>query len=94
MKNDTIVSVIICYDFYHNDFDMLIVIWWKCSCMMIYANFNIIQLLHLLNVRDQYINMRFYGAEYNNIERSEVISNSTRSTSINCILIDWLINLL
>ena len=22
MKNDTIVSVIICYDFYHNDFDM------------------------------------------------------------------------
>jgi hypothetical protein len=56
--------------------------------MMIYANFNIIQLLHLLNVRDQYINMRFYGAEYNNIERSEVISNSTRSTSINCILID------
>ena len=22
MKNDTIVSVIICYDFYHNDFDI------------------------------------------------------------------------
>jgi hypothetical protein len=24
MKNDTIVSVIICYDFYHNDFRMLL----------------------------------------------------------------------
>ena len=24
MKNDTIVSVIICYDFYHNDFHMLL----------------------------------------------------------------------
>ena len=24
MKNDTIVSVIICYDFYHNDFDLRI----------------------------------------------------------------------
>ena len=23
MKNDTIVSVIICYDIYHNDFDMV-----------------------------------------------------------------------
>ena len=23
MKNDTIVSVIICYDFYHKDFDMV-----------------------------------------------------------------------
>jgi putative NIF3 family GTP cyclohydrolase 1 type 2 len=26
MKNDTIVSVIICYDFYHNDFDMVFVL--------------------------------------------------------------------
>jgi hypothetical protein len=24
VKNDTIVSVIICYDFYHNDFHMLL----------------------------------------------------------------------
>jgi hypothetical protein len=24
MKNDTVVSVIICYDFYHNDFRMLL----------------------------------------------------------------------
>ena len=39
MKNDTFVSVIICYDFYHNDFDMFFVLWWKCSCM-IHANFN------------------------------------------------------
>ena len=23
MKNDTIVSVIICYDLYHNDFDII-----------------------------------------------------------------------
>ena len=29
MKNDTIVSVIICYDFYHYDFDMFYVLWWQ-----------------------------------------------------------------
>jgi hypothetical protein len=44
MKNDKTVSVIICYDFYHNDFDMFVVLWWKCSCM-IYANFNIVILI-------------------------------------------------
>ena len=48
MKNDTIVSVIICYDFYHNDFDMFFVLWWRCSCM-IYANFNIVIYLWLLD---------------------------------------------
>jgi hypothetical protein len=48
MKNDKFVSVIICYDFYHNDFDMFFVLWWKCSCM-IYANFNIVVYLWLLD---------------------------------------------
>jgi hypothetical protein len=48
IKNDTFVSVIICYDFYHNDFDMFFVFWWKCSCM-IYANFNIVVYLWLLD---------------------------------------------
>jgi hypothetical protein len=46
MKNDTIVSVIICYDFYHDDFDMFFVLCWKCSCM-IYANFNIPVVVYL-----------------------------------------------
>jgi hypothetical protein len=46
MKNDTFV--IICYDFYHNDFDMFFVLWWKCPCM-IYANFNIVVSLWLLD---------------------------------------------
>ena len=49
MKNDTFVSVIIYYDFYHNDFDMFFVLWWKCSCM-IYANFDIVVYLWLLDV--------------------------------------------
>jgi hypothetical protein len=31
MKNDTIVSVIICYDFYHNDFDVF------CSLMKMFV---------------------------------------------------------
>jgi hypothetical protein len=48
MKNDTIVSVIVFYDFYHNDFDVFFVLWWKCSCM-IYANFNIVVYLWLLD---------------------------------------------
>jgi hypothetical protein len=48
MKNDTFVSVIICYDFYHNDFDMFFVLWWRCSCM-IYAHFNIVVYLWLLD---------------------------------------------
>ena len=48
MKNDTFVSEIICYDFYHNDFDMFFVIWWKCSCM-INAYFNIVVYLWLLD---------------------------------------------
>ena len=47
MKNDTIVSVIICYDFYHNDLDMFFVLRWKKSCM-IYANFKIVVYLWLL----------------------------------------------
>ena len=47
MKNDTIVSVIICYNFYHIDFDMFFVLWWTCLCM-IYANFNIVVYLWLL----------------------------------------------
>ena len=50
MKIDTIDSVIICYDFYHNDFDMFFfVLWWKCSCM-IYDNFNRVVYLWLLDV--------------------------------------------
>jgi hypothetical protein len=54
MKNDTIVSVIICYDFYHNDFDMFFVLWWKCLIFnvrvyMIYAHFNIVVYLWLLD---------------------------------------------
>jgi hypothetical protein len=44
----TFVSVIICYDSYHNDFDMFFVLWWKCS-WMIYANFNIVVYLWLLD---------------------------------------------
>jgi hypothetical protein len=48
MKNDTFVSVIICYDFYHNDFDMFFVLWWKCLCM-IYTNFNAFVYLWLLD---------------------------------------------
>ena len=48
MKNDTIVSGMICYDLYHNDFDMLFALWRKCSCM-IYANFNIVVYLWLLD---------------------------------------------
>ena len=54
MKNDTIVSVIICYDFYHNDFDMFFVLWWKCLIFnvrvyMIYVHFNIVVYLWLLD---------------------------------------------
>ena len=49
MKNDTFDSVMICYDLYHNDVDMFFfVLWWKCSCM-IYANFNIVVYLWLLD---------------------------------------------
>jgi hypothetical protein len=47
MKNDTIVSDNMLLT-YHNDFDMFFVLWWKCSCM-IYANFNIVVYLWLLD---------------------------------------------
>ena len=48
VKNDTIVSVIICYGFYHNDFDMFFALWWKYSCM-INAYLNIVVYLWLLD---------------------------------------------
>ena len=47
MKNDTIVSDNMLLT-YHNDFDMFFVLWWKCSCM-IYANFNIVVYLWLID---------------------------------------------
>jgi hypothetical protein len=47
MKNDTIVSDNMLLT-HHNDFDMFFVLWWKCSCM-IYANFNIVVYLWLLD---------------------------------------------
>ena len=47
MKNDTIVSVIICYDFYDNDNDVFFILWRfqmcyiQCSCMS-YTHLNIV----------------------------------------------------
>jgi hypothetical protein len=49
MKNDTIVSVIICYDFYHNDFDMFFVLWWKCLIFNVRVWFMLI-LIYILVV--------------------------------------------
>ena len=50
MKNDTIVSVIIYYDFYHNDFDIVFLFFDEnVRVWFIYAHFNIVVYSFLLD---------------------------------------------